>query len=437
MPEDKQGEQIRMAVPPALPDPDNLRPAGLSDRHKRYIYYGVSAVLALLILANVIGSRQPAPANNTKAPSQAQQQNPSPAQIHDWENNLKQAEAQLEQETKDRERQLDAVRAAQQYGSPSGSVAPLTTEDVQRAALLNEATARQQYGQLYGTGAAQYGQASQKSQTETEQEQQAYKSLFADNVVRQETAARSFQSAAAHEGEAAMPSVALPATTIPAAAGAEPALKPASSDRKPLDFDPTQPTVWLPEGTVIEAVLTNRLDGDAVGPVDCMITADVYQPGTRVFLIPQGARVLGEASKVSSLGQARLAVAFHRILVPGVRTYSIPLDKAMPALSQAGDVGLHDKVNNHYFSIFGASLAVGAIGGLAQIGNGTSGFGYDPSVEFRNGVSQSMAQSASQILDRFLNRMPTITIREGTRVKIILTDDLPLPPYESTRQGGL
>ena len=109
----------------------------------------------------------------------------------------------------------------------------------------------------------------------------------------------------------------------------------------------------------------------------------------------------------------------------------------MPALSQAGDVGLHDQVNNHYFSIFGASLAVGAIGGLAQIGNGTSGFGYDPSVEFRNGVSQSMAQSASQILDRFLNRMPTITIREGTRVKIILTDDLQLPPYESTRQGGL
>ena len=216
---------------------------------------------------------------------------PSPAQIHDWENNLKQAEAQLEQETKDRERQLDAVRA----GQPPGSVAPLTTEDLQRAALLNEAAARQQYGQPYGTGAAQYGQAPQKSQTETEQEQQAYKSLFADNVVRQETAARSFQSVSTPERETAISSAPLPATAIPATAGAEPALKPASSDRKPLDFDPTQPTVWLPEGTVLEAVLTNRLDGDAVGPVDCMITADVYQPGTRVFLIPQGARVLGEA----------------------------------------------------------------------------------------------------------------------------------------------
>jgi type IV secretion system protein VirB10 len=108
----------------------------------------------------------------------------------------------------------------------------------------------------------------------------------------------------------------------------------------------------------------------------------------------------------------------------------------MPALSQAGAVGLHDQVNNHYFSIFGASLAVGAIGGLAQIGNGTSTYGYDPMVEFRNGISQSTAQSASQILDRFLNRLPSITIREGTRVKIILTDDLQLPPYESASKGG-
>ena len=67
----------------------------------------------------------------------------------------------------------------------------------------------------------------------------------------------------------------------------------------------------------------------------------------------------------------------------------------MPALSQAGDVGLRDKVNNHYASVFGASLAIGAIGGLAQIGNGYSGFGYDPSVEIRNGITQSMAQSSS------------------------------------------
>jgi len=191
----------------------------------------------------------------------------------------------------------------------------------------------------------------------------------------------------------------------------------------------------LPEGTVMEAVLTNRLDGDAAGPVNCMITTDVYLPGTRLVLIPQGARVLGEAGKVSSFGQQRLAVAFHRILVPGLKPYAIPLDKEPPALAQAGEVGLRDKVNNHYFSVFGASLAVGAIGGLAQIGNSTTGFGYDPSVAFRNGVSQSTAESADRILDRFLNRLPTITIREGTRVKILLTGDLQVPAYDSMYTG--
>jgi len=212
----------------------------------------------------------------------------------------------------------------------------------------------------------------------------------------------------------------------------------AEKQRKALDFSPSsQPTFWLPEGTVMEAVLTNRLDGDAAGPVNCMITADVYLPGTRMLLVPQGARALGEASKVSSFAQQRLAVAFHRILVPGLHPYSIPLDKEPPALAQAGEIGLHDKVNNHYFSIFGASLAIGAIGGLAQIGNGSTGLVYDPSVAFRNGVTQSIAESSNRVLDRFLNRMPTITIREGTRVKIILTDDLRLPSYESMHTGGM
>lgn len=407
--------------PQPMPDPEKLKPAGLSDAHKRYIYYGVSAALVLLILANVVGSKQSATANQPKPPSAAQQQNPSPAQIRDWENNLKQAEAQLQDETKDRQRQLDATRALQQ------SAGPMTADDLQRAAALNDAVmARQQFQQNYANGGQQYGQAlPKKSQTETEQEQQAYKSLFADNVVRQEAAPKSFASDLPQNVEAPTPPTPAPA--------AEPVVKEAT-DRKPLDFDLSQPTVWLPEGTVIEAVLTNRLDGEAAGPVDCMVTTDVYQPGTRVLLIPQGARVLGEASKVSSLGQARLAVAFHRILVPGLRMYSIPLDKPMPALGQAGEVGLHDQVNSHYASIFGASLAIGAIGGLAQIGNGSSGFGYDPSVEFRNGVSQSMAQSSSRVLDRFLNRMPTITIREGTRVKIILTDDLQLPTYATRKR---
>ncbi|MFL6450948.1 MAG: TrbI/VirB10 family protein [Bryobacteraceae bacterium] len=427
MPEETQPD-IKPAGPPSAPDPEKLKPVGLSNTYKRYIYWGVTAVLALLILANIVGPKQSVRTTAPNPSAPVQKENPSPAQIRDWENSLKQAEAQLEQQQKDRQRQLDAARLMQQKS-------PLTPEEqLQRAEALSEAAmARQQYEQRYGNGTGQYGQAQQKSQAENEREQQAYKSLFADNVVRQDTN-RTFRD------EPAAKTAAATSEPTRAAARQEPESKAAAeeSKRKPLDFDlATQPRVWLPEGTVIEAVLTNRLDGDAVGPVDCMITGDVYQPGTRVLLVPQGARVLGEASAVSSFGQSRLAVAFHRIIVPGLHAYSIPLDKPMPALSQAGDVGLHDKVNNHYASVFGASLAIGAIGGLAQIGNGYSGFGYDPSVEIRNGITQSMAQSSSRILDRFLNRMPTVTIREGTRVKVILTDDLQLPTYDSMRKGDL
>ena len=426
-------EETQTATSQPVPDPEKLKPAGLSNAHKRYIYYGVTAALAVLILANVVGNKQSPTPVQAKQTVPGSQENPSPAQIRDWENNLKQAEAQLEQEQKDRQQQLNMARASQQQLplTPQEQLerAEALQEQLERAeALQDAAVARQQYQQTYGNGAAQTGQS--KSQTEVAQEQQAYKSLFADNLVRQESVATpGAQPASAPETQTA--------AQAPAQSPA-PVKRADETGRKPLDFDPAaQPTVWLPEGTVIEAVLTNRLDGDAVGPVDCMITSDVYQPGTRVLLIPQGARVLGEASAVSSLGQARLAVAFHRIIVPGLRTYSIPLDKPMPALGQAGDVGLHDKVNNHYASIFGSSLAIGAIGGLAQIGNGTSGFGYDPSVEIRNGMTQSMGQSSARILDRFLNRMPTITIREGTRVKVILTDDLQLPTYDSMRKGAL
>ena len=412
-------EETQAATSQPLPDPEALKPAGLSNAHKRYVYYGVTAALTALILANVVGSKQSPSPMQTKQTAPGQRANPSPAQIRDWENSLKQAEAQLEREQKDRDRQLAMARAA----------ALTPDQQLERAEAFEEAAAaRQKYGQTYGNRGGQSGQPQQRSQSELAQEEQAYKSLFADNMVRQESTARANPQ-----------SLPVPPTPTAESSQSPAAVKPPDEiRRKPLDFDPAaQSTLWLPEGTVIEAVLTNRLGGDAVGPVDCMVTSDVYQPATRVLLIPQGARVLGEASTVSSLGQTRLAVAFHRIIVPGLRTYSIPLDKPVPALGQVGDVGLHDQVNSHYASIFGSSLAIGAIGGLAQVGNGYSGFGYDPSVEIRNGMTQSLGQSSSRILDRFLNRMPTITIREGTRVRIILTDDLHLPTYDSMRKGAL
>lgn len=183
------------------------------------------------------------------------------------------------------------------------------------------------------------------------------------------------------------------------------------------------------EGTVLESVLVNRLNGDFAGPVICQTTNDIYSHNHNELLIPAGSRLLGETKKVSDVGQERLAVVFHRLIMPD--GYAVDLDQA-PGLNQIGETAFHDKVNNHYFKIFGASIAVGAIAGLASIGANNSavtGLPTSNSSAYREGVTGSLSQSSLHILDRFLNIPPTITIREGHRVRIFLIQDLLVPAY--------
>lgn len=181
-------------------------------------------------------------------------------------------------------------------------------------------------------------------------------------------------------------------------------------------------------GTVIDAVLTNRLDGGAAAPVNCLVTNPVYSHSRQHVLIPAGARLLGETKPVQALGETRLAVAFNRLVMPDGSTQS--LDSFL-GLNQIGDAGLRDQVDHHYRSTFGAAGAVGLISGLAQF-LGTAGLGRgdgDRTVIIAGGASDATAQASLQVMNRFLNRMPTITIREGHRVKVYLTSDLELPAY--------
>jgi len=186
------------------------------------------------------------------------------------------------------------------------------------------------------------------------------------------------------------------------------------------------PQYTLLEGTIIETVLTNRLDGTFSGPVNCLVSVPVYAADHLV--IPAGARVLGEARAVDTFGQSRLAVTFHRLLLPnGVH---VDLD-SFRGLNQIGDLGLRDAVNHHYAQIFGVSLALGAVAGFAQ---GQSSIGVDASAvdTYRQGVAASVSQSSTRVLDRFLNLLPTVTIREGHRIKVYLSGDLELPAYRDT-----
>ena len=184
-------------------------------------------------------------------------------------------------------------------------------------------------------------------------------------------------------------------------------------------------TYVLFEGTILETVLINRLDGGFTGPVECLLSTDVYSNDRQHLIIPAGSKLLGETKKVDTFGQARLAVVFHRVLMPD--GYSVSLDQ-FKGLNQIGDTGLRDQVNNHYLRIFGVSLAVGALGAMSEAGTG-GGLNATGGDLMRQGFAQSTAQSSAQILDKFLNVMPTVTIREGHRVKVYLAGDLALPDY--------
>jgi type IV secretion system protein VirB10 len=209
-------------------------------------------------------------------------------------------------------------------------------------------------------------------------------------------------------------------------ANAEDALVHNPNSSTPGTFRSTdgKPYVLL-EGTVLETLLINRLNGSFSGPVDCLVTNDIYSRDGQHVLIPAGTKVLGETKKVDDFGQQRLAVFFHRLIMPD--GFSVTLDQ-FKGLNQIGETSLEGKVNNHYLQIFGASLAIGVLGGIAQAGTGNvyTNSAFD---QVRAGFGSSLANSSLQILDKFLNILPTVTIREGSRVKIYLADDLQLPDY--------
>jgi type IV secretion system protein VirB10 len=185
------------------------------------------------------------------------------------------------------------------------------------------------------------------------------------------------------------------------------------------------------EGSALDTVLMNRLDGDAVGPVKVLVSNPLYSHDHQHVIVPEGTVVLGEAKKIGAAGfgqQRRMAVVFHRLIMPD--GYSVDLDQ-FQGLDQIGEEGLKDKVNNHYLQIFGTSIALGVIAGASQITQGGGTITTSGSQGFTNGAAASVSQSAATILDRFIQIPPTITIREGHRVKVYFTQDLLLPAYSN------
>ncbi len=276
--------------------------------------------------------------------------------------------------------------------------------------------------------------AQEEQQLAAKDRELAYDSRFASNLVfaRQPDTPQQ----ASTQPVSAAPST-LAATNLIASRTAgdppAPSAAQAAAERRPevnIDSAIGQPYV-LYEGTTLDTVLMNRLDGDAAGPVKVLVSNPVYSHDRQHVLIPDGTIVLGEARKIGAAGfgqQRRIAVVFHRMIMPD--GYSVDLDQ-FHGLDQIGEEGLKDKVNNHYLQIFGTSIALGVIAGAGEIEEGGGTITTSGSQAFATGASASVSQSATTILDRFMQIPPTITIREGHRVKVYFMQDMLLPAYEN------
>ena len=288
-----------------------------------------------------------------------------------------------------------------------------------------------------------------------ERQRRDYESLFASNVVVSRRAALQRSDAgratmrsgdAVETGLGKEPSLDEIADAVVRATGRaarpadQPAATPTMANSQPSQAPEqpqvvTGPTYRIPEGTIIDAVLTNRLDGGASSPVNCLVTNSLYSQDGRRVLVPAGARILGETRAVEGWGETRLAVSFHRIVMPDGS--SVALDH-FRGLNQLGDAGLRDQVNRHYWSTFGGAAAVGLVGGLSQLlGNVALGSGDgDRTVIVAGGTADAASQAAAQSMSQFLNRMPTITIREGHRVKVYVTRDFDVPEWTGVTAPG-
>ncbi len=182
------------------------------------------------------------------------------------------------------------------------------------------------------------------------------------------------------------------------------------------------PPGWerIHEGSFLEAALVTQLSGDFPGPVLAVVSIPFYSADRQRILVPRGARVIGTAQAVANQDQSRLGVGFHRLIYPDGRWVSLEFR----GLNQIGEGALKDQVERHYFSMFAAVGAVGVLSGLTA----ARGNPYEGGVAgFRANAGQGLGQAATRILDRFLNRLPNITIRAGHRLRVWFTSDVLVP----------
>jgi type IV secretory pathway VirB10-like protein len=412
-------------------------PKGVLQKNlKTFVYLGAALLVIVAAIFSSSGKKTPGQQAGKGQPPQPMIQDNTDNNVQDLKNQL-QAERQKEQQ--------QAALVAATGGDPALASATPAQQAAAAAYGPTGLAASCVPGQPCPQAQPGYGQPAGQPQLTPEQQQaqqlaakereRADESRFASNLVyvrppdqpqQQPQQPGSVQMAPASQPQAESSLV------NPRAAGEQP--DDPKGYKRPVEANIDSATgqpYLVYEGTVLDTVLMNRLDGDAAGPVKVLVSNPLYSHDHQHVIIPDGTVILGEAKKIGAAGfgqQRRMAVVFHRLIMPD--GYSVDLDQ-FHGLDQIGEKGLKDKVNNHYLQIFGTSIALGVIAGAAEIEEGGGTISTNGSQAFVTGSSASISQSATSIIDRFMQIPPTITIREGHRVKIYFTQDMLLPAYSN------
>jgi type IV secretory pathway VirB10-like protein len=186
---------------------------------------------------------------------------------------------------------------------------------------------------------------------------------------------------------------------------------------------PSSPNT-LSAGSVIAASLITGLRSDLPGLVIAQVTERVYDTATgRILLIPQGSRLIGTYDSVVAFGQRRALVVWQRIILPDGS--SLTLDN-VPATDPSGYAGLADKVDFHTWSLL-KGVVLSTVLGLGS--NLTFSGASDLVQAIRESTQQNASRAGDQLVSKNLQIQPTITIRPGAPVRLIVHRDLILAPW--------
>lgn len=177
-------------------------------------------------------------------------------------------------------------------------------------------------------------------------------------------------------------------------------------------------------GTIIPASLITGLNSDLPGQVIGQVTENVFDtPTGQHLLIPQGTKLLGRYDSEIDAGQSRALVVWNRLVLPDGS--SLVID-SLPGIDLSGETGLRDKVDRHRGSLLGAALLSSILSVASELGSDDD----DRIIEaIRSGGQDTINQAGQSAVNQALSRKPTLRVRPGWRLRVIVNQDLVLQPY--------